>query len=160
MKVSPLPPLSPKSKLLRRKFLASIFKISPSAAEWVLESLVKSSLQGTFYWKFRHIKTGLFFALKRIDKFKIDRKLVIQLIREIKIQSYLNHPNIVKLYTFFSDERYIYLVMELCYSGELYTFLKKKKRLPEDLTKIILKDTLKALDYMHEREIIHRDLKP
>jgi serine/threonine protein kinase len=160
MKVSPLPPLSPKSKLLKRKFLASIFTISPSAVEWVLESSEKSSLQSTFYWKFRHRKTGLLFALKRIDKFKIDRKLVIQLIREIKIQSYLNHPNIVKLYTFFSDERYIYLVMELCYSGELYTFLKKKKRLPEDLTKIILKDTLKALDYMHEREIIHRDLKP
>lgn len=50
--------------------------------------------------------------------------------------------------------------MELCYSGQLYSFLKKKRKLPEDLTKIILKDTLKALDYMHEREIIHRDLKP
>lgn len=34
---------------------------------------------------------------------------------------------------------------------ELYGLLKKKKRLSEDLTKIILKDSLKALDYMHER---------
>lgn len=99
-------------------------------------------------------------AIKRIDKTNIDHKLVIQLIREIKIQKFLNHPNIVKLYTFFSDERYIYLVMELCTSGQLYGFLRKKRKLNEDLAKVILKDTLKALDYMHEREIIHRDLKP
>ena len=50
--------------------------------------------------------------------------------------------------------------MELCFSGQLYGFLKKKRKLPEDLSKVILKDTLKALDYMHEREVIHRDLKP
>jgi serine/threonine protein kinase len=50
--------------------------------------------------------------------------------------------------------------MELCCSGQLYGFLKKKRKLPEDLAKAILKDALKALDYMHEREIIHRDLKP
>jgi len=90
-------------------------------------------------------------AIKRIDKTNIDHKLVIQLIREIKLQSFLNHPNIVKLYAFFSNEKYIYLVMELCCSGQLYSFLKKKRKLPEDLTKVILKDTLKALDYMHER---------
>lgn len=50
--------------------------------------------------------------------------------------------------------------MELCFSGQLYGFLKKKRKLPEDLSKVILKDTLKALDYMHEQEVIHRDLKP
>jgi aurora kinase, other len=100
---------------------------------------------------FRHIKSGFVCALKRIDKDDIDHKLVIQLIREIKIQSYLHNPNIVKLYTFFCDQRYIYLVMELCLSGQLYGFLKKKRKLNEDLTKVILKDTLKALDYMHER---------
>ena len=57
----------------------------------------------------------------------------------------------MKLYTFFSDEKYIYLIMELSYSGQLYGFLKKKRKLQEDLAKMILKDTLKALDYMHER---------
>ena len=88
-------------------------------------------------------------ALKRIDKAKIHHKLVIQLIREIKIQTFPNHPNIVKLYTFFSDERYIYLVMELCCSGQLYGFLRKKRKLNKGLAKVILKDALKALGYMH-----------
>lgn len=64
------------------------------------------------------------------------------------------------MYTFFCDRQYIYLVLELCFSGQLYEFLRKKKKLSEPLTKNIVQQTLKALDYMHEHEIIHRDLKP
>lgn len=40
---------------------------------------------------------------------------------------FLNHPNIVKLYTFFADANNIYLVLELCASGQLYNFLKKNQ---------------------------------
>lgn len=58
-------------------------------------------------WLFRHIKTEFMVAIKLIDKTKIDHKLFIQLIREIKIQTFLNQPNIVRLYAFFSDELYI-----------------------------------------------------
>ncbi len=86
--------------------------------------------------------------------------MTTQFCREIKIQSFLNHPNIVKLYTFFSDEKAIYLVQELCISGQLYSLLKKKRKLPEELTKNIIHQICRALDYMHECEIIHRDLKP
>ena len=75
---------------------------------------------------------------------------MIQLIREIKIQTFLNHPNIVKLYTFFCDKQFIYFVLELCYSGQLYSFLKKKRKINEPLTKNIIQQSLKALDYMHE----------
>jgi serine/threonine protein kinase len=32
-------------------------------------------------------------------------------VREIKIQSYLDHPNIVQLYTFFCDEESLYLIL-------------------------------------------------
>jgi serine/threonine protein kinase len=55
----------------------------------------------------------------------------VQLVREIKIQSFLSHPNIVKLYTFFADHKHIYLVQELCSSGQLYCLLKRKRRLTE-----------------------------
>ena len=66
----------------------------------------------------------------------------------------------MKLYSFFSDEKSVYLVQELCYSGQLYSLLKKKRRMSESLTKIIIQQICRALDYMHECEIIHRDLKP
>lgn len=108
----------------------------------------------------KHKKSGFICALKKISKGNMEPKLLVQLVREIKIQSFLNHPNIVKLYTFFADEKYIYLLQELCSSGQLYTLLKKKKKLSEETTKVIVQQICKALDYMHECEIIHRDLKP
>ena len=108
----------------------------------------------------QHRISGFVCAIKRIHKSKLDEKMTMQLVREIKIQSFLNHPNIVRLYTFFSDIKSIYLVQELCYSGELYSFLKKKKKVPEDLTRVIVQQISRALDYMHECEIIHRDVKP
>lgn len=89
-------------------------------------------------------------AIKKINKFDIDKKLIIQLIREIKIQNFLNHPNVVKMYTFFADKIYIYLTLQLCYSGQLYNFLKKKRKVTEDMTKNIVNQLCRALDYMHE----------
>ena len=99
-------------------------------------------------------------ALKKIDKTNVDSKLIVQLVREIKIQSFLNHPNVVKMYTFFADKNYIYLALELCFSGQLYNFLKKKRKVPEDMARFLVQQICRALDYMHSNEIIHRDLKP
>ena len=48
-------------------------------------------------------------------------------VREIKIQMYLNHPNIVKLYGFFHDSENIYLIMESCLDGQLFKLMKEKK---------------------------------
>ena len=41
-----------------------------------------------------------------------DSDMVEQLIREIKIQQYLCHPNVVKVYGFFDDLLHFYTVME------------------------------------------------
>lgn len=73
---------------------------------------------------------------------------------------FLNHPNVVKLYTFFSDSLHIYLVLELCSSGQLYNFLKKYQPIREDLAKVIIRQIVQGIDYLHENHIIHRDLKP
>ena len=66
-------------------------------------------------------------AMKVISKAKIwgdteeeSQKMMRQIIQEIKIQMFLNHPNLVKLFSFFSDFTKVYLLMELGSDGQLY----------------------------------------
>ena len=43
-----------------------------------------------------------------------------QLKREILCMKMMDHPNLMKLYESFEDNRCIYLIMEVCTGGELF----------------------------------------
>jgi polo-like kinase 4 len=47
--------------------------------------------------------------------------------QEVTIHFKLRHPSILKLLTFFEDEAYVYLVLELCHNGELQRYLRTIK---------------------------------
>ena len=65
-------------------------------------------------------------AVKLIDKSLCSKKGMTDRIKnEIEIHSSLHHCNILELYTYFEDDGYFYLVMELCENGELYKFVKR-----------------------------------
>lgn len=65
-------------------------------------------------------------AIKVINKGKIKGHL--RTIRdEIKILTMLDHPNIVKYYESYDDEKFLYLVMEYCPGGELFEKIARKK---------------------------------
>lgn len=54
-----------------------------------------------------------------------------QIRREIEIMCHLQHPNILQLYTYFHDERRIYLVLEYAYLGQMYSELRRLGRFSE-----------------------------
>ena len=54
-----------------------------------------------------------------------------QFINEIKIQMFLEHPNVVKLYGFFDDTLNFYIIMEYMEGGNLFALIKKQKKLNE-----------------------------
>lgn len=65
-------------------------------------------------------------ALKKVNKKEVDETMMKQIFHEIKIQLFIDHPNIVKLYTFFHEQNNLYLVLQLSTSGHLYDYLQKK----------------------------------
>ncbi|XP_055586918.1 aurora kinase B-like [Uranotaenia lowii] len=85
-----------------------------------------------------------------------------QLLREVEIQSRLKHPHILRLYTWFHDERRIYLALELASQGELYKHLKASPhgRFNEKRSAKYTYQVADALNYCHANNVIHRDLKP
>jgi len=54
----------------------------------------------------------------------LDSDLTANLIREVEIHQHLRHPNIVKFYGWFWDDRKIYLLMEYAPMGSLFSLLK------------------------------------
>jgi aurora kinase len=101
-----------------------------SIADFAVGQLLGSGKFGEVFVA-QHRRTGFLCALKVVSRKLIDAKYLPQLVREVKIQSFLNHPNIVRLYGYFLDAKNFYLLQELCCSGQLYALLKRRRRLPE-----------------------------
>jgi serine/threonine protein kinase len=86
--------------------------------------------------------------------------MIDQFILEIKIQSFCNHENVLKLYGFFDDAEHIYLILEYMEDGTLYQVLKRNKTLSEEETANKLKQLTSGIKYLHANGIAHRDIKP
>ena len=69
-------------------------------------------------------------AIKQIKKEDV-RLMMDQFIQEIKINMYCNHPNIVRMFGFFSDTLHFYIMMEYMEEGSLYKHVKLKKKMDE-----------------------------
>ena len=83
-----------------------------------------------------------------------------QFINEIKIQLFIDHPNVVKVFGFFDDSTHFYIIMEYMEGGSLFNLIKKQKQLTEKDTAEKLKDICLGLKEMHDNSVLHRDIKP
>lgn len=70
--------------------------------------------------KCRHKITNIVRAVKILNKEKLDKLETDRFNNEIEILKSFDHPNILKLYEFYEDEKRFYLVTELCTGGELF----------------------------------------
>ncbi len=81
-------------------------------------------------------------------------------LREARLASTLNHPNIVSIYDYGETADGLpYLVMEYVKGSNLSNVLRQNKLAVSECLEII-KQIAKALSEAHEHGIIHRDLKP
>ena len=112
-----------------------------------------------------HKKTNAYYALKVIDKLKkFNQQEKNTFLREVEIMYKIHHPNIVKLYGHFEDNKNCYLLMEYIDGGELFSYIPEfgMPKLSNQQIASIIRDIISATYYLHNMkpQIIHRDIKP
>ena len=120
---------------------------------------IKRIGKGSYGSVFKVMKknTNLIRAMKVIPKnFQKDND---EILREINILKNLDHPNVMKIYEFFEDDKNYYLIQEFCDGGDLDTILNGKKIYCEFLVKFIMYQVLLAINYLHSNNIVHQDIK-
>jgi calcium-dependent protein kinase len=82
------------------------------------------------------------------------------LFNEINNLKDLDHPNILKMYEFFEDEKRYYIVTDICKGGELFDEIVARGKFSEQDASVLMKQVLSCINYCHDNHIVHRDLKP
>jgi serine/threonine protein kinase len=72
----------------------------------------------------------------------------------------LSHPNIVKLYSTFQDNKKLYFILEYCPNRDLSDLIKAVGIFKKELAVFYSAEIVNILEYMHKKKIYHRDLKP
>ncbi|CAH8650615.1 unnamed protein product [Schistosoma intercalatum] len=101
------------------------------------------------------------FALKKLKKhYIVETKQQEHVINEKNILMETNHEFIVKLYRTYKDQRYLYILLEVCLGGELWTLLRNSTAFDDSTARFYSACVVEALNYLHRRGIVYRDLKP
>lgn len=100
------------------------------------------------------------YAVKSIDKTRLQQFQIEVLSREIDILSTVDHPNVIRYYETYMDERYFHIVTEYLSGGDLLTGMSRKKNYCEKDIAIVIHKLLSAISHIHSLGIVHRDLKP
>ncbi|XP_066535444.1 STE20-like serine/threonine-protein kinase isoform X2 [Hoplias malabaricus] len=125
--------------------------------EWEIVGELGDGAFGKVY-KAQNKQTGVLAAAKVIDT-KTEEELEDYMV-EIDILASCDHQYIVKLLDAYYYENKLWILIEFCAGGAVdAVMLELERPLTEPQIRVVCKQSLEALAYLHENKIIHRDLK-
>ena len=87
-----------------------------------------------------HRLSNKFVALKSINKqFLSEEASKRKVMQEFNILRRTRHINVVRLYESFETQQHIIFVMEVCGAGDLLSYVRRRRKLKEDVAKHMFK---------------------
>eukprot|EP00760_Papus_ankaliazontas_P020857 PhM_4_TR18593/c5_g1_i1/m.97011/K06641/CHK2; serine/threonine-protein kinase Chk2 len=81
--------------------------------------------------------------------------------REIGVLRRVRHPNIVTVHDVFDTKEHVHMVLELCEGGDLFDHVSRTRNgLDEAKARVLFRQLVSAVRYLHHKGIVHRDIKP
>ncbi|CAJ1374364.1 unnamed protein product [Effrenium voratum] len=133
-------------------------KLSDTYQDYNMVNLVGEGRNGAVFIV-QHKISEQYYACKVLHKAEQDSSA---LRAEIKNLRMLDHPNVVRLYEVNEDAEAVFLLMEYCSGGDLFSLVTESPHgyLPETLARAFAEQMLSALAYCHSMGVVHRDVKP
>jgi serine/threonine protein kinase len=89
-----------------------------------------------------------------------DEEMQARFGREVRIASFVDHPNVVRSFQVGQLGDIYYLALEALRGETLQEKLLREGRLPFKEACRLMRDVAKGLAHLHEHEVVHRDLRP
>jgi serine/threonine-protein kinase len=129
------------------------------AGRYRLERVLGRGGMGTVYAGHDEV-LGREVAVKVLDLTVADATATARFTREARILASLQHPHIVAVHDFGTDESTAWLVMPLLPGPDLQTLVNQRGQLPVEAVTRYGRQTATALAAAHAAGIVHRDVKP
>ncbi len=94
------------------------------------------------------------------DKYAHNTEFVLRFQTEAELVARLEHPHIIPLYDYWSDETGVFIVMRLLRGGSLRYILQERGAWELRPTMYLVSQIADALSVAHAVGIVHRDMKP
>ncbi|USW52110.1 Putative serine/threonine-protein kinase, active [Septoria linicola] len=103
------------------------------------------------------------FALKILRKADVIRLKQVEHVRNERnvLAAVAGHPFITTMVASFQDQESLYMVLDYCPGGEVFSYLRRARRFNEATSQFYAAEIVLILEFLHEREgVAYRDLKP
>ena len=107
----------------------------------------------------RTLDAGTQVAVRSVSKSVVETNLQV-LRQELALFRLLDHPNILRFYEIFEDDRFIHLVTEHCSGGSISERIASRGLFCESKVRDLFEKLIRAMLHMHKLGFCHRDLRP
>lgn len=154
-------PVGHSSKLLRKEDFDLIKTLGTGtfARVWLVRLADKSNHKNGSNSEY----TKKVFALKILRKVDVIRLKQVEHVRNERnvLAAVAGHPFITTMVASFQDPETLYMLLDYCPGGEVFSYLRRARRFNEPTSTFYAAEIVLILEFLHEKEgVAYRDLKP